>query len=146
VKIVHSNGSAVKRDWVIRLAGVENHSGHIFESKSSDYNIESSQDHETRSTVLHARFSKDGPSGYADQPLVIHLGSNMELSTTNIRSSIYTVLQNSYIEHVTKLKIWRIVDDDKMTVGAKVGSLSAIGLSEDVLGSVMEYLVADSRS
>lgn len=146
MKIVHSGNAEAKHDWKIKLVGVGILNGHVTKSQASNCQVETSYEDETSSTIVHALFRKDGLSGTADQPFLIQLGPDPQLTPTDTKKHIFPVLSKAYIGHATKLEIWQIVEDHKMSLGAKVGSLSAMGLSEEMLGAVVEYLVADSRS
>jgi len=70
---------------------------------------------------------------------------NPQLAPTNYKTHVYTVLDRAYVDFELKRDIWEIVKAD-VPLGIKISQLSSMGLDEVLLNSVLEYLVADSRS
>jgi alpha-glucosidase (family GH31 glycosyl hydrolase) len=145
VKITHSDSDSVGRTWRFKI--VSYLVPRDFEVKiqwvsGSSSSLKMQHDLESSSTTL----SIEKFPGSAEPTFTIHLPPNPQLTVTDTKKHILPVLSKAYIDHATKLGIWQIVENHKMSVGAKVGSLSAMGLSEEMLGAVVEFLVADSRS
>jgi Glycosyl hydrolases family 31 len=145
VKIAHSDSDSIGRAWRFKIVGYlvpRDFEVKIQRGSGPPSSLKMQHDLESISTTL----SIEKLPGSAEQTFTIHLPPNPQLAATDTKKHILPVLSKAYIDHATKLGIWQIVEDHNMSVGAKVGSLSAMGLSEEMLGAVVEFLVADSRS
>lgn len=145
MKIVHSNPERYKScRWAIKLVGYL--IPHDFEAQAhtaaESFTPVVKRDAESNSTFLYLTTLITASE---EHPLTIRLPPSPQLAITDARKHTLSILSKACIDHATKLGIWQIVEDHKTSVGAKIGSLSAMGLSEEMLGAVMEYLVADSR-
>ncbi len=146
VKITHSHPElTAQRPWRLKLVGCLIPQGFTptLTAGGNSFSLKMKHDAGSDSTTLHVA---ETPSEASRHPVTIHLPQNPQLAVADAKKYILPVLNKAYIDHATKLKIWEIVDDQNMSVGAKVGSLSAMDLSEEMLEGVVEYLVADSRT
>lgn len=75
---------------------------------------------------------------------VIDLGQNPELSVLDMSERVQNLILDSQVEMELKDKIWDIAGSTRPAV-VKVGQLMSLGEDEDVLGPIIEVLVADSR-
>ena len=82
------------------------------------------------------------PSGSGD--VVISLGDNPQLSVLDPLKRIQDLILDYQMDMWTKEKLWGVVKAAQPTA-VKVGRLMSLGLDEELLGPVMELLMADSR-
>jgi alpha-glucosidase (family GH31 glycosyl hydrolase) len=80
----------------------------------------------------------------ADSTITVNLGPNPQLSIADHMPIISGLITQYQIEYGIKDKIWNVLKSNQAT-GVKVGRLMGLGLEKDVLGPLMELLVADSR-
>lgn len=79
------------------------------------------------------------------EKITIELGSNPQLSVLDNTKSISDILVNYQIDIKTKDEIWKVLTAEQATV-TKMGRLLSLGLEEALVGPLVEFLVADSRS
>ncbi|KAI1065025.1 hypothetical protein LB507_000762 [Fusarium sp. FIESC RH6] len=82
------------------------------------------------------------PSGSGD--VVVSLGDNPQLSVLDPLKRIQDLILDYQMDMWTKEKLWGVVKAAQPTA-VKVGRLMSLGLDEELLGPVMELLMADSR-
>ena len=76
----------------------------------------------------------------------ISLGENPQLGVTDHRARIKALLLDYQTPFSVKDQIWGIVGEtNDHAISSKVGELLALGLEEELVGPVMELLLADSR-
>ncbi|CAM1500408.1 Fc.00g095700.m01.CDS01 [Cosmosporella sp. VM-42] len=86
------------------------------------------------------------PSGLSDESvLAVELGSDPQLSILDQTETISELLVDFQIEMVLKDKIWETLREAQPTP-VKIGRLLSLGLEEEVLGPLVELLLADSRA
>lgn len=76
--------------------------------------------------------------------VVIDLGENPQLGDVDITNRIHDFLMDFQMDMGLKDKIWSVVQSSRPTA-VKVGQLETMDLDEELLGPVMELLLADSR-
>ncbi|KAH7126397.1 putative alpha-xylosidase [Dactylonectria estremocensis] len=76
--------------------------------------------------------------------VVISLGPNPQLSITDPTARIKALLLDYQVNFSIKDQIWAICQSSRPTT-VKVGMLTGLGLDKEVLGPVLELMVADSR-
>ncbi|KAJ4286375.1 hypothetical protein N0V88_008042 [Collariella sp. IMI 366227] len=76
--------------------------------------------------------------------VAIDLGENPQLSSVDITARVQGFLMDFQMDMGLKEKIWSAIQSSRPTV-VKIGQLETMGLGEDLLGPVMELLLADSR-
>ena len=99
-------------------------------------------------------------TGLADEKasIDIHLGKGPALGVFDFKARLFALLLDYQIDFSVKDKIWGVVEKDhsalglpkevteEVQVGVKIGQLLALGLGEEIVGPVVELLIADSRA
>ena len=97
------------------------------------------------------------PHEYSDVGLVVKLrlgpgmvgsfsiGANPQLGITDAAKHIYHVVDDAQTEFNLKSQIWKAVSS-KAPLGVKLSQLSALDMDSRLLGAIMEFMCADSRS
>ena len=81
----------------------------------------------------------------AGEVTTVYLGANPQLGITDVAKHIYRVVDESQTEFILKSEIWKAVTS-KAPLGVKLSQLSALDLDSKLLGAIMEFMCADSRS
>lgn len=144
VKITHSSSAAgvlpATRDWTIKfLACKISKCGIKVAVDGAVQEITMSEDSESGSTIV------DLGAISCKSEVTLSVGPNPQLTPTDINKHIFPVISGAQIEFELKRDIWNIIKG-RASIGIKVGQLCALRMDEVMLNTVLEYLVADSRS
>ncbi|TLD21813.1 glycoside hydrolase family protein [Venturia nashicola] len=77
--------------------------------------------------------------------ITINLGSDPQLAVLDNTNPVSDILVNYQININIKDEIWKVLTAEQATV-TKIGRLLSLGLEEALVGPLVEYLVADSRT
>lgn len=77
--------------------------------------------------------------------IVLDIGADPQLTPMDPAPRVETLLLDAQMDNSMKDKIWASVSSNR-PVGVKVGQLMSLGLDEELVGPILELLVADSRS
>ena len=77
--------------------------------------------------------------------ITIELGSDPQLSLIDHKPRIKDILLDYQTEFHIKDQLWNIVVDSKAPISSKISGLFALGLEEELVGPIMELMLADSR-
>ncbi|KAM5350550.1 hypothetical protein ACJ41O_007055 [Fusarium nematophilum] len=77
-------------------------------------------------------------------PMVVDLGENPQLSVLDASQRIRGFIQDFQMEMPFKDRVWGIIQSSQSTA-VKIGRLMSLGLDEELLGPILELLLADSR-
>jgi alpha-glucosidase (family GH31 glycosyl hydrolase) len=77
--------------------------------------------------------------------IVIELGAKPELAVLDHTQRISDLLLDYQVAFDVKDRIWEVVKDEKRGVASKLASLLSFGLGDELIGPVVELLVADGR-
>ncbi|KAM0426633.1 hypothetical protein ACHAPT_007949 [Fusarium lateritium] len=87
---------------------------------------------------------KLGSEDYEVEKLFVELGENPQLRVLDHSKRIQGLILDYEMDMAAKEKLWGVVQSSQPT-GVKIGRLMSLGLDQELLGPVMELLLADSR-
>jgi hypothetical protein len=78
--------------------------------------------------------------------ITIELGAKPELAVLDHTQRISDLLLDYQVAFDVKDRIWGVVKDGRSGTASKLASLLSFGLGDELIGPIVELLVADSRA